>query len=152
MRTKACSKCGVVQPLSSFSRRSDSSDGHRADCKSCSSASKHEYYQRNPEPAILRAKAWQQANPDIRADIQRKWRKEHPEKVWCHRQLSAAVLKGLVLKGTFCQTCGAAEAQIEAHHQDYSKPLEVMWLCVPCHKRIHQQQRDFERTLERKSA
>ncbi len=31
-----------------------------------------------------------------------------------------------------CQECG--EVRSEAHHEDYSKPLEVIWLCKPHHR------------------
>lgn len=34
-----------------------------------------------------------------------------------------------------CQVCGALE--VEAHHHDYSKPLEVTWLCSRHHKELH---------------
>lgn len=34
-----------------------------------------------------------------------------------------------------CQVCGAAKA--DAHHHDYSKPLDVTWLCRPCHAAEH---------------
>src|SRR5580704_4071150 len=36
-----------------------------------------------------------------------------------------------------CQRCGAEKS--EAHHPDYLKPLDVVWLCAPCHRFIHRQ-------------
>lgn len=35
-----------------------------------------------------------------------------------------------------CQACGR-EGFIQAHHQDYKKPTEVLWLCSSCHKKLH---------------
>ena len=34
-----------------------------------------------------------------------------------------------------CERCGSEES--EKHHPDYEKPLEVIWLCRPCHGLEH---------------
>ena len=34
-----------------------------------------------------------------------------------------------------CSKCGVAKA--DAHHEDYSKPMEIVWLCRKCHKARH---------------
>lgn len=34
-----------------------------------------------------------------------------------------------------CSECGFAKA--EKHHNDYRKPLQVQWVCRPCHLRLH---------------
>lgn len=34
-----------------------------------------------------------------------------------------------------CETCCSTAA--EKHHEDYSKPLEVRWLCRKCHLALH---------------
>lgn len=46
-----------------------------------------------------------------------------------HRALGS----GEVTKPDSCQRCGSLET-IEAHHGDYSKPLDVEWLCRDCHR------------------
>jgi hypothetical protein len=39
-----------------------------------------------------------------------------------------------------CENCSRA-AKLEMHHPDYSKPLDVIWLCKPCHGDLHLDQR-----------
>lgn len=97
-------------------------------------------------------KKWRAENPERWAEIAKKWQQENADKLRCHQKLGYAVQKGWVLKSNTCQICGAADTKIEGHHPDYSKPLEVVWVCDPCHKYLHVQQRRNERTLERTSA
>lgn len=47
-----------------------------------------------------------------------------------------AIESGALVRATACESCAAA-SELEAHHPDYSKPLEVRWLCVACHKDAH---------------
>jgi len=61
----------------------------------------------------------------------------NPEKVLAHRLVRRAVLSG-GLRKLPCEKCGAIE-RIHAHHEDYSKPLEVVWLCQICHIKHHAQ-------------
>lgn len=41
---------------------------------------------------------------------------------------------GKVTRGS-CEKCG--EPNAHAHHEDYSKPLDVRWLCSKCHGLEH---------------
>jgi hypothetical protein len=54
-----------------------------------------------------------------------------------------ATARMAVARGTMriepCSRCGAAKA--ERHHPDYSRPLEVVWLCTPCHRAEHKAQK-----------
>jgi len=34
-----------------------------------------------------------------------------------------------------CEVCGDMFSQV--HHEDYNKPLEIRWLCRPCHLKHH---------------
>lgn len=40
------------------------------------------------------------------------------------------------LKREPCEVCGATE-QVQKHHDDYGKPLQVRWLCFTCHLDEH---------------
>lgn len=50
-------------------------------------------------------------------------------------EVKYALARGDLKKGP-CEVCGATE-NIEGHHDDYDKPLEVRWLCCSCHRKYH---------------
>lgn len=65
---------------------------------------------------------------------QRAFQAKHPERVAASRIVGAAVRAGRLEKGS-CELAGSAcKGRIEAHHDDYTKPLEVRWLCKSHHK------------------
>jgi len=43
-----------------------------------------------------------------------------------------ALRNGAITPATECSVCGSSGA-IHGHHRDYSRPLEVVWLCASCH-------------------
>lgn len=58
------------------------------------------------------------------------------DKVKARKALNHAIESGKVVAKP-CEKCGAEKAQ--AHHHDYSKPLDVEWLCPKCHSQHHNQ-------------
>jgi len=58
------------------------------------------------------------------------------EKREAGRLLRVAVRKGQVVKAERCEACGSREYLI-GHHPDYDKPLEVLWVCSGCHRKLH---------------
>ena len=62
---------------------------------------------------------------------------KNPEKVKAHRILREAVRTGKI-KRLPCKVCGEnRKYRVHAHHDDYSKPLSVKWLCGVHHKIAH---------------
>lgn len=62
-------------------------------------------------------------------------------KVQAHRYVAKAIRLG-VLKEQPCEICGNFD--VDAHHDDYTKPLEVRWLCRSCHRKHHEQRLNEE--------
>ncbi len=54
-------------------------------------------------------------------------------------QLKEAVRMGKVAKPSACSLCGAEPEPrlIHGHHNDYTKPLDVVWCCSVCHGKLH---------------
>lgn len=65
---------------------------------------------------------------------QANWRRANPEKYLAHVAVGAALSRGELTKGC-CEVCGSSA--VDAHHDDYSQPLKVRWLCRRHHTRLH---------------
>jgi len=52
-----------------------------------------------------------------------------------------ALRAGRMVKPCACESCGTETTDLEAHHSEYSKPLDVIWLCTQCHANVHKEMR-----------
>lgn len=66
-------------------------------------------------------------------------KERHPVEEDARRQVHNAIRRGDLVPEP-CERCGARPTQ--GHHDDYSKPLAVRWLCRPCHDAHHAEVRD----------
>lgn len=64
------------------------------------------------------------------------WLERNLEKRACHVILGNAVRDGRIVRPDCCSMCGAG-GRIHGHHEDYTKPLDVVWVCPKCHAAIH---------------
>lgn len=51
--------------------------------------------------------------------------------------LKTAVDNGKIIKPSTCEQCGKVPNRLHGHHEDYTKPLKVIWLCPACHRSRH---------------
>lgn len=68
-------------------------------------------------------------------EVSRQWRIDHPEAYKAQTAVNNAVRDGRLLKEP-CAICGT-EKHVHGHHRDYSRPLDVIWMCARCHHRVH---------------
>lgn len=68
-----------------------------------------------------------------------------------HVMLGNALARKRIIKPTLCEACGRPE-RLDGHHYDYTKPLEVVWLCKPCHGQVHRYENEKARQRERELA
>ena len=68
-------------------------------------------------------------------------RERYPEKVKARQILKRAIERGDIIKPTKCDDCPAdfpdSPDKIHGHHEDYTKPLDVDWVCRACHRKKH---------------
>lgn len=71
------------------------------------------------------------------AAYNKRWKSRNQEKARAHKIVETRLRYGKLSKQP-CERCGATDL-VHAHHDDYSKPLEVMWLCPLHHKERHRE-------------
>ena len=145
-----CNKCGGSGPFYPYRPRV---------CIECERARVRAYYEVNRERVQTTNRSYRKANLEQVRALDRRiarerngslervaqraaWIARNPEKARAQAILHKAVERKKILKPTTCSKCGA-EGRIEAHHPDYSKPLEVIWLCRIHHVEAHRTSYNF---------
>ncbi len=72
----------------------------------------------------------------------KKSKAKHPDRHKARMIFSAAIASGKVVRPDNCQVCLKTGIKIHGHHEDYSKPLDVIFVCSRCHADIHNKKRD----------
>ncbi|TGN58605.1 hypothetical protein E4L95_12355 [Paracoccus liaowanqingii] len=71
---------------------------------------------------------------------QQRWGRANPQARKAHGAVRSAVRRGTLQRGP-CEICGVVHGEdgaiVDGHHEDYTKPLDVTWLCRSHHKHIH---------------
>jgi ribosomal protein S27AE len=153
---KTCYDCGQSKPLSEYYRHPQMSDGHLNKCKECQRAAtianrtnRLAYYQEYdrkrgnlPHRVVARSAYAEAMPPEQKKSYNLRWVKRNPQKRVAHIIAGNAIRDGRLVKQP-CEMCG--EVDVDAHHDDYSKPLTVRWFCRACHMNHHKEERSRER-------
>ena len=147
---KKCSQCGETKTLDSFfNEPRNRQDGRHAECKECTKAAKKRWAERNKQYTLEYARYRYYNNCEDLKRKAREWKKEvgwrakkEPQKIAARKAVQYAVKVGNIVRLPCC-VCGCEPA--EAHHPDYSKKLEVAWLCKRHHGFVHRYENESVR-------
>lgn len=140
-----CSECGRDLPESEFSWRKKGVRRQER-CKSCFSAYNHKRYAANKETFKQSVAAYRSANPEKVFKTRLSTFQNNPTEYNAHKVTESAIAAGVLKRPGKCSICGISGSvrRIEAHHDDYMKPLDVIWACTPCHRRLDGERRERE--------
>jgi len=132
LTSKTCRKCGLGKPFDDFAVTKMSGMDYRWPyCKPC-------------EIARLADRREKGLHLEKTRRHVAKYRVKYPEKDAANKIFNEAVRTGKIIRRDTCEVCGnkplpnrAGRSSVQGHHDDYSKPLEVRWLCHPCHIQHH---------------
>ena len=152
---KKCTKCYKLRQSKSFYPNKKTKDKLDSWCRFCRSTyllakiqqqkwrDKHKGYIEN----------WKLVNKYSSSKENIKWRKAHPfywkkekrdkKKLWARWNFKNHIRYGKI-KRQICEVVGCSQIG-EGHHADYTKPLDVQWLCKKHHIEHHKKLKQKER-------
>lgn len=143
---KVCFKCGESKDLSCFYRHKQMSDGYLNKCKPCAKNDVLKHRSENIEKIreYDRARGSRLSDEYLSSERykasmkkgQAAWKLKNAHKIKAMAKVSSAIRNGSV-KRLPCVKCGNIKAQ--AHHEDYTKPLDVIWFCKKHHMERHRE-------------
>ena len=141
MKTKVCRKCGEEKRLSEFYEHPQMADGHLNKCKECKIEYQRQYRLENHEKvcAYDRKRYQRPERKEYAQRLSKKYKENHPRKTKARSKVWSAIRDGQLERPDACEDCGCTDQTLQAHHEDYSKPLDVIWLCFQCHRKRHGQ-------------
>lgn len=135
-KEKWCPACSRVIAAELMAKNRSKPDGLGAYCLECNRRQQAEERARRGEN--YRAMRRRYRASDSGRNAYRAYRERHPTKAHAQNVLQHAVADGKLARPDTCSNCGDGGI-IDAHHDDYSKPLEVRWLCRWCHQAWHRE-------------
>jgi hypothetical protein len=138
--SKQCFKCHQTKPIIEFYKMKGMADGHLNKCKDCTKKDCLDYRRRNPERSAKIRAAYKKTPKGRRLAILARieQQKKFPEKYKARYNASWGLQSGRIKKRKKCSRCRKIK-KLAMHHEDYGKPLEVVWLCYVCHSIRHKE-------------
>lgn len=145
---RLCISCNTIKDDSDFYYLNKKGNGKCKECVKLQARKNRkeniEYYReldkkRSNLPHRIKARQdYQKNNPDKFRAYKRKYALKNPQKRNAVTLVNNAKRDGKIEQKP-CLICG--DTNVQAHHEDYSKPLDVIWLCPKHHSELHKKRR-----------
>lgn len=132
---KICFKCNKTKPLEEFYKHPRMADGHVNKCKECNRLENKLYKRNNIEMHDVARKKY--VKSERYRELLKSQAKKHgykfPEKTRARQAVARAIKRQKLVK----EPCFCGESTVQAHHDDYTRKLDIRWLCVKHHRDAH---------------
>jgi len=134
---KRCFKCGKTKSIKLFYKDKRMRGGSFGKCKACCDIYRRKYYLEN----IKKIQGYQKLRMEDGKHVKRmnllgkEWRERNPLKTKAHDAVNNAVKTGVLIREP-CHVCKTTK-RVEGHHNNYRKPLDVIWVCRKHHLELH---------------
>jgi hypothetical protein len=160
---RICTVCNIEKTYDCFSKSKKGKNGYAEQCKVCRLVKDREYYKKRPEICLAKHERWAKRNPEKILKNQREYyhrnkdkileklketrkkngynttkqyKHRNKEKIDAHNYVALAIKFGNLVRPETCEKC-KKQCKPHAHHHDYTKPLDVIWVCPKCHGEEH---------------
>jgi len=159
---KVCFKCNMSKPIDEFYKHKKTADGHLNKCKDCTKSDANKHREKNIEKVRAydrnrpnKAERAQKQNDYLKTEkgksvsfiATRNYRNSNPERYRANTAVGNAIRDGRLIRPNECSCCGVI-CKPHGHHNNYSKPLDVIWYCNKCHNQYHLFIRELWRNLK----
>lgn len=109
------------------------------------------YRKRYPDRVISSQTKYLQTKngKEVKARAEKAYSERSPEKIKARNALKQSIISNRTERPSQCERCGS-EGKTHGHHEDYSKALEVIWLCPQHHADRHRELRKLITTPQGK--
>lgn len=143
MEFRKCPACGQILERTAefFYRDKSRTDGLSSGCRECLRSSIRKWQANNPEKSkAIKQRAtrlYDRRHAKQKMLANKEYRLKHPWVRLANVRVYLALQKGKIVKPGACEFCGTENTRLLGHHEDYSKPYDVIWLCPSCHYQHH---------------
>ncbi len=142
---KACTECETVKAIAKFHRNKRNKDGYMCICIECRFEYMSKYWDNNRQRSRDNAKIYETKRCREDEDYKKKrqgdfkaralvWKQNNKDKIRVHKRVAKAIKSGRLVRLP-CVVCD--DPKSNGHHEDYSKPFDVIWLCRSHHVQLH---------------